>query len=137
MKDSLVTKFINNRPAEGNVVSMTEADELVDLGAFGFLRGTHERATMLELRYRDGSISAYGYAWLNEARFDPSEGITMHIAGRTVTITGRNLNAEIRPNVRLFAAILRHRISWIQEADGMKALDSKPLATVVERIVVK
>jgi hypothetical protein len=35
-----------------------------DLVAFGWLRGSRERATMLEIRRRDGSIVALGYSSL-------------------------------------------------------------------------
>jgi hypothetical protein len=45
-----------------------------DLGAFGFLRGVRDRAVMLELRWKDGSVVAFAYAWLERAGFDPSEG---------------------------------------------------------------
>ncbi len=77
---------------------------------------------MLELRHKDGSVSAFSYAWLERAEFDPSEGISLHFAGKTVLITGRYLNAEARPNVRLFAGIVRHRVPWIQEAGGPTAM---------------
>ena len=49
--------------------------------AFGFLRGVRDRAIMLELRHRDGRISAVGYAWLSGAEFDPSAGITLSFGG--------------------------------------------------------
>jgi hypothetical protein len=107
-----------------------------DLGAFGLLRGTHDRALMLELRFKDGKRRALGYAWLHDAEFDPSEGITLHFGGRKVKISGRNLNAEIRPNVRLFQAIVRHRVPWIQEADAPAALLAARDALLIDEIVV-
>ena len=69
--------------------------------------------------------------------FDPSEGITLHFGGETVKITGRNLNAEIRPNVRLFAAIVRHRVPWIQQADGATAMAAPKGSLVIEGIKIE
>jgi hypothetical protein len=107
---------------------------LDDLGAFGFLRGVHDRAIMLELKHKDGRVTAFGYAWLDHAEFDPSEGITLYFGGRTVKITGRNLNAQVRPNVRLLDALLRHRVPWIREADAPAVLEAGRNATVIEEI---
>jgi hypothetical protein len=47
---------------------------------------------------------------------------------------GRNLNAEVRPNVRLFEGITRHKIPWIQEADEPMALQAGKSATVIDKI---
>lgn len=105
-----------------------------DLGAFGWLRGIRERAVSLELRKRDGNILAVGYGWLERVEFDPSLGITLTVSGRKIRITGRNLNAEVRPMVRLFEGIVRHRVPWLCEAgerDGHQAPDS---GTVIETI---
>jgi hypothetical protein len=71
---------------------------------------------MLELR-RNGNIVALTYAWLDRAKFDPSEGITLRFGMEKVRIIGRNLNAEIRPNIRLLTGITRHRVPWVQEDD--------------------
>lgn len=113
------------------------ATETDDLGAFGWLRGSKDRTVMLELRRRNGNITGLGYSWLERAEFDPSQGITLYFLGKTVKIIGSNLNAEVRPNVRLFAGILRHRVTWIQEADQAAAMRAGKDVTVVERIDVK
>ena len=111
-----------------------EDEQPADLGAFGWLRGMHDRAPMLELRRKDGSILAFPYAWLERAEFDPSEGITLKFGVERVQISGRNLNAEIGPGVRMFAGITRHRVSWIQEADQPAAMEAGKGATVVDDI---
>jgi hypothetical protein len=111
-----------------------EDDTLADLGAFGWLRGVRDRAVMLELRRKDGSSVALAYAWLERADFDPSDGIMLKFGGSTVKITGRNLNAEARPNIRLFAGIVRHRVPWIQEADRPMAMGAGREAVVIEAI---
>lgn len=105
-----------------------------DLGAFGWLRGVRDRALMLELRFKDGSVKARSYAWLEAADYDPSEGITLKFGGEKVKITGRNLNAELRTNLRLFTGILRHRVPWIQEADRPTAMAAEKGRVVIERI---
>ena len=134
MKDSVLQKYTGGKQAASEPALADESDGLDDLGAFGFLRGIRDRAIMLELRRRDGSVTALGYAWLSKSVFDPSEGITLHFGAETVKISGRNLNSEIRPNVRLFAAIVRHRVPWVQEADEPTALTSSRNALVIEGI---
>jgi hypothetical protein len=134
MNDKVLDKFTRGRPDE--VASANDNEGTDDLGAFGWLRGVRDRAIMLELRHRDGKVSAFGYAWLERAEFDPSDGITLHFAGRAVKITGRNLNAESRPHVRLLAGILRHRVPWIQEADRPTALEAPCNAVVIEELNV-
>ena len=114
-----------------------DRDELDDLGSFGWLRGIRDRAIMLEIRHKDGRITANGYAWLASAEFDPSEGIILNFSGTTVKLIGRNLNAESRPNIRLFAGILRHRVPWIQEADGPTAMEAPDTAVIIEEVKLK
>ncbi len=114
-------------------VATDEPETADDLGAFGWLRG-RDRAIMLELRKKNGNVLAIGYSWLERVEFDPSEGITLHLVGQKIRIKGRNLNSEVRPNVRLFQGITRHKVPWVQEADEPTALQSGKTATVVERI---
>lgn len=58
----------------------------------------------------------------------------MQNGGQTITLRGRNLNAEVRPNVRLFQGISRHRVPWIQEADEPAVMESRGQGTLVEEI---
>jgi hypothetical protein len=88
-------------------------------------------------RIRTTGLWPKGYSWLQSAEFDPSSGITLNFSGETVTIKGRNLNTEARPNVRLFAGILRHRVPWIQEADGAAVIEAAKDAVVIEEVRVK
>jgi hypothetical protein len=137
MNDSVLRKFKTGPRAEAETLPNVEGDSLEDLGAFGWLRGVRDRAIMLELRRKDGSIAAFGYAWLNKLEFNPSDGVTLHFSGETVRIAGRNLNGEARPNVRLVAGIARHRVPWIQEADGPAAMSAAKNAVVIEEIAIK
>lgn len=138
MSDSVLDRF--NRPAakaaSPSVLASVEPDpeELDDYGAFGWLRGVRDKAIMLELRRKDGSVRAIGYAWLPVIDFDPSKGITLTYHGTKILIIGRNLNAENRPNIRLFQGIVRHRVPFIQEADRASIMMAEPAATIVERI---
>jgi len=134
MKGNMLEKYTNAKQADPTGASSIEAENLDDLGAFGFLRGVRDRSIMLELQHKDGRVSAFGYAWLDHVEFDPSAGITLYFGGRVIKITGRNLNAEARPNVRLVEAILRHRVPWIREADGPTALEAGRDAIVIEEI---
>ncbi len=111
-----------------------EPDAPENFGSFGWLRGIRDRATMLQLRQKNGNVVAIGYGWLERCEFDPSEGITLYAVGRTIRIRGRNLNAEVRPIIRLFDGICRHRVLWLQEADEPTLMAADKDATVIEGI---
>jgi hypothetical protein len=134
MIDDVFDKYAKGR--NGNEPSPGDEDDTIDVPGFGWLRGIRDTAIMLELRHRDGHISAFSYNMLDQADFDPSEGITLHFGKLSVRIIGRNLNAEARPNLRLFEGITRRRVSWIQEADEPTILDSPKDAVVVEQVKV-
>jgi hypothetical protein len=136
MFDDVLNRHVPKRPSSDGAVAV-EADATDDLGAFGWLRGVQDRAIMLEIRHKDGSITARGYSWLQGAEFDPSIGITLNFSGEKITIAGRNLNSQARPNVRLFAGIVRHRVPWIQEADGAAVLEATKDAVVIEQVKAK
>jgi hypothetical protein len=135
MSDSILDKYVV--PRQAKLPAPSEPELLEDFGAFGFLRGVRERALMLELRHRDGTLSAFGYSWLDRVTFDPSDGITVSFGRYKVIITGTNLNDEIRPNVRLFEGITRHRVPWIAESDGPALIEAGPGLPVVDRIKIE
>lgn len=132
MDTDLLDRHLPSRAAAQLILGDDDTND--DLGAFGWLRGQHERAPMLELRKKDGSIVAYPYAWLEKATFDPSEGILLKFGPEKLKIIGRNLNGEIRPNVRLFFGIVRHRVPWVQEADQPRAMEAGNGAVIIESI---
>ncbi|MCB1694073.1 MAG: hypothetical protein KDI19_14985 [Pseudomonadales bacterium] len=104
------------------------------VGTFGYLRGVRDRSLMLELRFKDGSITAFSYALLDRASFDPSEGIRLRFPGQEVRLVGRFLNDAAGGAVRLFEAITRHRVVWVQEvsrADSMEAQDGVPIVDAI------
>lgn len=106
-----------------------------DYVAFGWLRGIKDRALMLQLRKRTGNILAVPYSWFEGVEFDPSVGITLMYKGRRIEIRGSNLNAEVRPNVRLFDGITRQRVTWVQEASGTVQQAPTIVSPCIESIV--
>lgn len=111
-----------------------DAEGTDDLGGFGWLRGIQARAVMLELRKKDGNILAIGYGYLDHVEFDPSEGIRLSVAGRKIRIKGRNLNEAVRPTIRLFEGITRHRVPWVRESDRAETMEAGKDATVIDSI---
>jgi hypothetical protein len=135
MKDSLLDNFTGK-------LTNGHADEIVkeppeDFGAFGWLRGSRERAVMLEVRRKNGNISAFPYVWLERADFDPSDGITLKCANQTGRLAGRNLNAEVRPQLRLYDGLVRHRVPGLQEADEPSLMEAAEGVTVIESVELK
>lgn len=129
--ETLLERYIGTQGARNSEQPETDC---ADCRAFGWLRGVRDFARMLELRRRDGNIVAVDYARLERAEFNPSEGITLTVGGQTIRIRGRNLNAEVRPSVRLFEGITRHRVPWIREADRSAGLQAGERETVVDAI---
>jgi len=90
---------------------------------------------MLELRKKSGDCLAIGYSWIERVEFNPTDGIILHVHGEKIRLKGRDLNAEARPEVRLFQGIARHRVAWIQEADMPHSLKGSERATTIEEII--
>lgn len=133
MTDSLIDKYAKRgAPAEVSRPG-SEGSEEEDMGCFGWLRGVRDRSIMLELRRKDGHVLAIGYGWIERIEFDPEKGITLHLPGRAISLTGSGLNKEARPTVCLFDGLIRHRVPWVREADRAELLRSEP-GVVVESI---
>ena len=133
---NVLDKYIT-RIAEPVKKAAEEPGAVDDVGAFGLLRGIHDRALMLELRMKDGNAVAFNYNFMQQASFDPSEGMTLHFGGKSVKIVGTNLGVEVRPNLKLFQAIIRHRVAWIQECDAHAALGAPEAALVIDQIEIE
>lgn len=114
MSDKTLERILGRRSPE---VAEHDDGDADDHGCFGWLRGVRERALMLELRKRSGHIKSFGYAWLETAEFDPSEGIILYYPGHVVRIRGANLNGSDGPSplASLFRGILSHRVPWLTE----------------------
>jgi len=125
------------RATESQRKKEDETGALDDLGAFGILRGVQDRSLMLELRLANGNSVAFNYSYLVQASFDPSHGIALQFGGKKVLLAGSNLNTEIRPNVRLYEAILRHRVPWVREADRHDQLQAPAGSVLIDSIDVE
>ncbi|MFV0442771.1 MAG: hypothetical protein ACK5Q5_04280 [Planctomycetaceae bacterium] len=135
MSDKMLDRFTRPEFRTGGDPSADNiGDESLDCGAFGFLRGLRDRALMLELRKKDGTVRAIGYAWLQMVEFDPSSGIVLSFPGSRIQLIGRNLNAEVRPGVRLFEGITRNRVPFVQEAGEVELMQAIDGVTIIERI---
>lgn len=132
MTDSVLDKYSGGRKPASEPAA--ESDGAEDLGSFGWLRGVRDRAVMLELRLKNGNVTAIGYAWIERVEFDPSDGITLHALGKEIRIKGRNLNAEARPTVRLFDGIVRHRVPWLRQSGDAEATQAGDSSTVIDTI---
>lgn len=135
MTDSVVQQYLRRKKAEAKRDGGSEetGGQLAeDFGAFGLLRGVRDRAIMLELRCKDGRIVAIPYAYIARIEYDPADGITLVTGARRFRIAGRNLNAEVRPNVRLFESLTRQRVTWLREASRDEALAAKDGETLIE-----
>lgn len=135
MNDSVLSQFAP-RSAVSRLRPDAESDSesLDDFVSFGYARGSRERVEMIEFRWRDGSMMALGYYQLERIEYNPSGCITLRFAKQTVRVHGRNLNAEIRPNVRLVGGLVRHKISFIQESSSAAAMAAGQEATIIEQI---
>jgi hypothetical protein len=138
MTDSVLSRFASShvKPANQGTPSPTESEieHATDCWAFGLLRGIRDRAVMIELRKKDGNVRALGYAWLGQADFDPSNGITLDFGRQKVRIRGRNLNQPSGSGGQLFDGICRHRVAWVREADELSAMKTGEHETLVEQI---
>ncbi len=132
--DKYLTRKGNENEHDADHHAAAGDDAADDLGSFGWLRGVRDRALMLELRKKEGTIVALPYAYIERADFDPTQGITLYVMGKQVRIKGRNLNGEIRPHVHLFNGITRHRVPWVRQANGHGASTAGESETVIESI---
>src|ERR1700722_4428174 len=132
--NGILDKYAARNSGGTNDRDQEEAEVTEDLVSFGWLRGIRDRALSLELRKKTGNIVAIGYSYIEKLEFDPSEGITLHALGQKIRIRGRNLNAEVRPSMRLFEGICRHKVPFAREADEPAEMRADSKATVVEQI---
>lgn len=130
MSSELLDKYRSNAFS----LVQTNAEGEISEGCFGWLRGIRDRAISLELRKKDGRILAFGYGWLERTEYDPDRGITLYWPNHTVQVTGVNLNTEIRPTVRLYEGLVRHRVPWMRECDQTELFKAEPETTLIESI---
>ncbi len=133
MDESFLKKYADRQAASASATELEE-EATLDCGAFGWTRGIRDRCVMLQLRKKNGNVRAVAYALFDQIDYDPSEGITISAAGQRIVIKGRNLNAEVRPNVRLFDGLTRHRVPWVREASYQERVKAAAGECVVEMV---
>lgn len=109
------------RPGAAAGPAAPEKDEEA-CAAFGYLRGTRDRALAVEFRYRDGNSDWFAYGHLESWRYNPSVGLLLKYAGDVVTlvlIRGSNLDAPVNGGVVSLteSGLPRHRVTWVREMD--------------------
>ncbi|QOV92092.1 hypothetical protein [Humisphaera borealis] len=131
---TLLDKYTVRRETEPPPATLTDHDGVDDLGDYGWLRGVRERAVCLELRKKSGQILAINYSFIDQMEYDPDKGITLHAAGRKITIRGSGLNAESARGTRLFEGLTRHRVPWVSESDSSSRYRTDAVEVVIEVI---
>jgi hypothetical protein len=130
------TRAAEKDEAEGPAAGESAEPE-VNMAAFGYYRGVHERAAHIEFQLLEGPWPAPGYAWLPCPLWYPSgdgkgRGQAMaleYVTGLKVMVRGRNL----RP---LYERIQRQQVFRVTEM-GEKADEYLPEeATVIYAIKI-
>jgi hypothetical protein len=109
--------------------------------AFGYLRGSRDRALALEFRYRDGNSEWFPYSVLGSWRFDPSVGLLLKFTGDVVTlvlIRGSNLDALVGEGAVNLTdrGLQRHRVLWVREMDEQELRRVGERGPTIDRIEV-
>lgn len=86
-------------------------------------------ALCLELRHRDGTITALSYHYFTAARFDPQADLELDFIGHAVTIRGTRLRA-------ILDAIVRQRATEVTESTSEFEEDESRDLPFVESISV-
>ena len=128
---------LRSRRASSPSAPDDDPDACDDWGHFGVLRGTKDRAILLDLRLKTGQREAVSYALLERVSFDPSVGVTLHFLGTVVKLTGRNLAHPAATGVTLLEALHRHRVSWVAELDEDQSWAAAGDLPVVTGIVIE
>lgn len=133
MSDSFVDKYARRDGQQGG----GDGGEPVDgLGCFGILRGIRDRAPAIELRRKTGAVLVVSYSYIEKMEFDPTNGVTLRSGGQSIRLKGRNLAADIRPNIRLITALASQRLAWVQEVGKpdlvMAAASQIPVVEAIE-----
>jgi hypothetical protein len=111
--------YLGDHAAPTPLENGSEADEAT-CPAFGFLRGQHERAVMVEFRRRNGNSEWFAYSCLVSFRHDPSVGLLMKFTGDVLTLVlvrGSNLDVPVgEGTVNLTdRGVQRHRVTFVRE----------------------
>jgi hypothetical protein len=136
MFDKVLEEYASKRNQNGSAASAgVEAAD--DFGAFGWLRGVQDRAIMLEIPAQGRPLLGQGLFLVPVGGIRRVERNQLNFSGETIRIAGRDLNAEARANVSLFAGIIRHRVPWRGRRMEAAVMQVAKDAIVVEEVKVK
>jgi hypothetical protein len=132
MSGSALKKYLGGNGRGPGSDEIPDVDE-PDNSTYGWLRGIHDRAIMLELRRKTGDVKAVSYSAIFRVDYDRSDGITIFHGRDTIKLRGRNLNTESGTR-SLFEGITRHRVPYVQEANQSASLQADRSAVIIESI---
>ncbi|MGP1345540.1 MAG: hypothetical protein ACTS3F_02575 [Phycisphaerales bacterium] len=90
-------------------------------------------ALCLELRHRDGIVTALSYHYFTAARFDPQADLELDFIGHAVTIRGTRLLAILDAIVRQRATEVAESTSEFDEGGGVPFVESISVVATQER----
>ena len=94
--------------------------------AFGLVAEGEDSPPMVEFRGHDGRCLAVPYARLLSIELRPDRAMSLEFPEHQITVRGRNLRL-------LYEALLRHRVTFVQEGDLDTVSEDDPF---VDRIVI-
>ncbi|OWK40974.1 hypothetical protein [Fimbriiglobus ruber] len=141
LKTAAVRRLATETPGRRAAAEDPPADEEEGCPAFGYLRGTRDRALAVEFRFANGNSDTFPYSHLAGWRFDPSVGLLLKFTADVVTLVlvrGSNLDAPVNQSgVNLTdRGFQRHRITWVREMDAAALKAVGDTGPTVDRIAV-
>jgi hypothetical protein len=119
-RDPHLEDFWGKHSAPSAAAAPADTEEAT-CAAYSYLRGLHERALAVELRFKTGDREFFPYSLLGPWRYIPSVGLLLKFNGDNVTlvlIRGSNLDAVVNESVNLTdRGFRRHRILAVREMD--------------------
>ena len=106
-----------------------EEDAVQEDKFFSVLLGEGLQENFLEVRFRDGTKTAFPYRTLSWFNLSPEEGIDLDFDGYMIAIKGRGLEPK------LWNAIKYMRLAWVAEAT-VELQDHKGNETFISNITI-
>src|SRR5262249_39960050 len=131
--DAVMTSFAARLSATQGA---SESEPIEDLGAYRVARGAKEWVPMLQIRKKCGNFIAFSYSLLERLDYDRSGTITIKFGAATVTIRGRNLNAQARNHAGLLAALIRQKATYNHEADELTSMSAAEGVTLIDQVEI-
>ncbi len=124
MSESLINQYLR---AETKDQSQPET---TGYQAYAVVKEKQDREIMLDIGLKTGDAEAFAYSYLMNLKFIRSKGLTLTFTKAQVFITGRNLE-------QLYAFLLRHRVTWVQEGNEAESMEVAENSPFIESIEIK